>query len=638
MKAEHRAAVRRLASLCVVLSVTSLSGGARAQAAPPAESATADAANSEDARKKEEAKERFLRGLELAQRDDWDAALAEFEASRAIFPTRAALRNAAVSLRNLKRYADAIQMYEELVASLGKEMSEDEKKKTDEAIAELRAYVGEFDVTSDQAGATVVIDGKQYGTTPLPRRILVNSGTHTLRVSKEGFETFEATLTIAGKQVKNVSAPLKALSKSGTLIVNEASGKTLDVVVDGAVVGKTPFRGVFPIGRHSVLLRGEGDLGSLPGSAEVLENQTATLSLSATKLDAEVRVEPVPASARVDVDGQNVGAGIWQGRLTSGSHRLEVYAEGHVPYRKEFTLRSGGRETLRVALERDFSNPMWKVGFRPHPYLELFGGGAFAFSFGGDADASCGGRKTLPLDGAGEGCPERSRPLGFLAGARGGYQLTGGLGLELTLGYVYLGSSMTRRVVLEGEDGVAFESSDYEDETTLSAPLAGIGVSYRFFEKTPLVARLTGGVLRAEVKTSVHATVRGEVPHPTTDDVALIEQALEVPEDSQSLWIPFVAPEVRFGYAISKHVTVDIGVAALLAFGPSSPREGGTFGDRTRRQVALDEVPEGYAGVDASPADGVDDDVRPGVLSFPEEDALGTFVGLVPTLGVRIDF
>ena len=77
MKAEHRAAVRRLASLCVVLSVASLSGGARAQAAPPAESATADAANSEDASKKEEAKERFLRGLELAQRDDWDAALAD---------------------------------------------------------------------------------------------------------------------------------------------------------------------------------------------------------------------------------------------------------------------------------------------------------------------------------------------------------------------------------------------------------------------------------------------------------------------------------------------------------------------------------------------------------------------------------
>src|SRR5689334_8488336 len=57
-----------------------------------------------DAAKKEAAKQRFLRGLELSRTQDWDAALVEFLGSREIFPTRAAISNAATTLTTLKRY------------------------------------------------------------------------------------------------------------------------------------------------------------------------------------------------------------------------------------------------------------------------------------------------------------------------------------------------------------------------------------------------------------------------------------------------------------------------------------------------------------------------------------------------------
>jgi len=39
--------------------------------------------------------------------------------------------------------------------------------------------------------------------------------------------------------------------------------------------------------------------------------------------------------------------------ITSGEHRIEVYAPGQLPYRKAISVSSGRREIVGVALERD---------------------------------------------------------------------------------------------------------------------------------------------------------------------------------------------------------------------------------------------------------------------------------------------
>src|ERR1700755_664762 len=101
-----------------------------AQAAAPDPSAAPD----DPEKRKEEAKARFQRGLELVQNESWDAALAEFLASRKLFPTRVALKNAALSLRHLKRYVEALAMYNELLSSFGSGLSPEERKTVDDAI------------------------------------------------------------------------------------------------------------------------------------------------------------------------------------------------------------------------------------------------------------------------------------------------------------------------------------------------------------------------------------------------------------------------------------------------------------------------------------------------------------------------
>jgi hypothetical protein len=601
-----------------------------AQAAAPDASASPDDLE----KRKEEAKVRFQRGLELVQNESWDAALAEFLASRKLFPTRVALKNAALSLRQLKRYVESLAMYGELLSSFGSSIPPEERKTIDDAVAQLKQAVGEVQVDSDQPGSVVVIDGQQQqGLTPLPA-IAVNAGTHTVRISKEGYEAFEAQVLVAGGQRETVHGKLKALSTVGRLVVNDDAGKTLDVVVDGAVVGKTPrYEGVLAVGPHTVFLKGEGNLGTAPSQASVKEHQAATLTLSAVELDSEIRIEPVPANASVFVDGVQIGNGVWEGRLQSGAHEIEIAGDGFIAYRKSTMLTKGKRELVKVRLERDLSNPMWQAGFVPHLYLEVFGGAMLApIGLGGDSDKTC-GKVTC----------SRSLPLGFMAGARGGYQFLRGFSGELAAGFLYLGEKMTRDATAAAEHDAVLTSKDYKDQTQLAGPFVELSAAYQMLDKTPLTFRLGGGVARAKATFKNSGLFSGDIPHncdnaPAACDpseTASVSKQISVAERSSFIIVPFAAPEVRFGYRISKKVVLDLGVTLFVMLPPPTERQpvqsSGGFSLRSDqgRRADLGTV-DGYTTAPTSQ--------NGGLVTLPHENGFGIIMAIVPSLAGHFDF
>src|SRR5262249_51194997 len=142
------------------------------------------------------------------------------------------------------------------------------------------------------------------------------------------FEPFEARVDVAGGQVVRVVARLRRLGQTGRLRVAEQDDKLLYVVVDGNVVGSTPWQGSLSLGTHTVVLRGEGNLGTQPVTVRIRPNETTPLFLAAEQLGSLVRIEPTPAGATVAIDGVTVGQGTWEGRLHSGLHRIEIADEG----------------------------------------------------------------------------------------------------------------------------------------------------------------------------------------------------------------------------------------------------------------------------------------------------------------------
>jgi hypothetical protein len=59
-----------------------------------------------------------------------------------------------------------------------------------------------------EAGATVLVDDRERGTTPLSGPIVVAAGSHRLRIVKQGRVPFERRIDIAGQQTLEVDAEL----------------------------------------------------------------------------------------------------------------------------------------------------------------------------------------------------------------------------------------------------------------------------------------------------------------------------------------------------------------------------------------------------------------------------------------------
>ena len=188
-----------------------------------------------------------------------------------------------------------------------------------------------------QPGSTISIDSKPRATTPLTKPIRVPVGTRVVRIFKAGFETFEKRVEAIGGKTISIHAVLAPLELSGWLQVDEASGYNVDVLLDGAVVGKTPWRGLVTTGDHLVALRGDKRLGTQPAHVEVQPSQVTPMLLIVEELASVLRVEATAKDADVFVDGVRVAKGSCEGAVRQGSHRVQVGAEASASRRSAST-------------------------------------------------------------------------------------------------------------------------------------------------------------------------------------------------------------------------------------------------------------------------------------------------------------
>lgn len=380
----------RSIAMAVGLAAVTIGGGARAEkpgakpAAAPApaapQTASYGAVDPDSEARQAEAKKLFEKGLGFFEKEAWDAALAEFMRSRKAWPSRAATKYAASSLRSLRRFDESIELFEELLTFPN--LSAADKKFADDGVADLASKLGTLTVKGGEAGASLLVDGRFRGTLPLPAALRLSAGPHEIGAFKEGLDPYAATVDVPPK--KEAVAELKSLATGGRLKVAEQRGRALDVLVDGVAVGKAPWEGPVSVGDHLVALRGsvnldaecaagdeaaaqkrakrgDVDLGTQPVSVPIKLHETTKLTLTAEELDTVLRVEPMPGGASVSIDSTIVGRGAWEGRLRVGEHKIEVLADGFVTDVRRVKLEPRKRVVIPVELVRDRNTPEWRA-------------------------------------------------------------------------------------------------------------------------------------------------------------------------------------------------------------------------------------------------------------------------------------
>jgi hypothetical protein len=481
--------------------------------------------------------------MDLLQAGDFEGALGRFLESKGYFRSFANTANAAVCLEKLGRFDEALDMYRELVADFGSKFSEDERHSVASLMGQLRRKVGTIDVSSNVEG-TVVIDSRIRGTLPLFAPLSALAGRHRVRVLKDGYASDDVEVEVTAGSAQNVELKLRPLTDVGRLAVSEASGTPgLEVLVDGAPVGEAPWKGTLSQGPHLVTLRGR-DAGTAPTPVTVVVGQELTKSLTATPLGAEVILLPQPSSARLTIDGVDVGTGAWRGRLPRTAHTVAVSELGY--FDQQLPLGSTDEGEHRIVLLADRSHPRWPREPSGAFHLGLFAQGGLGTGLGSDPERNCG-----------QGCGGGPSYWGG-AFLRGGYAFLSGWRLEGLVGANRFGRSVPRTLV---DNGAGYESTDSLRSQGLWAGLGG-GYALAATPSISIVPRLAVAV--GFFSSRDQASVQVVTAVDRAD--AIVDQSGASRRSNPIFLMPSVDAELALG---STRLVAGLAIPSLLTSGPA---------------------------------------------------------------------
>lgn len=107
-----------------------------------------------------------------------------------------------------------------------------------------------IEIMSMTGGAEIYLDDKKIGTVPMEEPIEVTPNVpHSLRLQKRGFTPFVDTLRLKAGESREVEADLVP---SGGILKLTSNIRRAQVLLDGKPIGRTPFDGDIPPGKHKL--------------------------------------------------------------------------------------------------------------------------------------------------------------------------------------------------------------------------------------------------------------------------------------------------------------------------------------------------------------------------------------------------
>ena len=438
------------------------------------------------------AKELFRQGVALFEAGQVEHALDLFLQSRAMVPSAQNTLNAALCLDRLERWDEALELYEEMITKFGGDISASEKEGLGQALARLRAKMGAVDVVSNVGGASLLVDGRARGRLPRNTPLPLLAGDRVVRVFKDGYKPFAATVTIMAGARARVDAVLEPLAAAGQLRVEDPDAEGADVFVDRVLVGRMPWEGTLGPGRHVIWEERDGR-GSAPFEAIVVQGQLAVVRLRGRPLGQMVRVEVQPQTAVPSVDGVALGAGSFIGRLPIGAHTITIDEPGYVSQTLTIEAVAEARPIHHVvALAIDRTHPRWPKPPAEAPRTAFTIGGFGGYAFGEELNPNFLDRLRKPN--------YQTAVDGVLFGLRAGYKLRSGLSLELDGGYVSLTQVVTDATITSPSGAPA----SVQEIVRTRGAFAALGASVRLPSDTTLafVSHIMAGLVASSVTRS----------------------------------------------------------------------------------------------------------------------------------------
>lgn len=273
-----------------------------------------------------------------ARAKDWPTAARLYGAAYTASPSAEALEGLANAYYQSGQLGEAFATYTEWTEKYAAKAPAPKKRSAEARLKELDAKTGSVTIRVNEPGATLTIDDKPAGTSPLSSPVRLAVGARRVRATKDGFSPAEQTANVTAGGATTVQVSLTPSATKGKLVVREKSGKPIRVTVDGVDVGEAPWSGEVDPGPHDVGARGVGVAAS-PRKVTVERGKTEELELVAVASTAPVKIGTSDAKGLIYLDGKLVGEGAFVGDISSGPHALKITREGYDPFEEEITIR-----------------------------------------------------------------------------------------------------------------------------------------------------------------------------------------------------------------------------------------------------------------------------------------------------------
>jgi len=210
--------------------------------------------------------------------------------------------------------------------------------------------LGQLVVTANVDGARIALDNRGQPDWVAPYTFSeVPAGSHTLTLSKDGYDTEYRTVTVAGGRTTPLNVELRVPSGEINIVTIPAGA---DVTIDGKAMGTSPLRATVSAGRHTYTAKLPGRPAS-EGIITVAKGMSVKKSVDwsggATAPSGIVEVRTIPPGASVAGDGAPLGERTPANfRLNAGRHTLTLSLPGYATVEREVDVPADDSTPVKV--------------------------------------------------------------------------------------------------------------------------------------------------------------------------------------------------------------------------------------------------------------------------------------------------
>lgn len=227
-----------------------------------------------------EARQHFQTGTQHYQAGRFAEAIEEYRTAYRLYASPTILFNLAQAYRSDGQLVNAISTFRRYLEEVGELITPQQRQEVQDVITEIEGTRAVLSFEVEPAGATVVLDGRELGTTPLPRGVEIMPGEHTVSLTLTDHDPHEERITVQPHERRLYQFLLRPVERNATITVN-AEPASATIRFDGQVVGGGgTFTDRIRPGRHELRVEAEGFLPETRRvEVGVLRSETVRIAL-----------------------------------------------------------------------------------------------------------------------------------------------------------------------------------------------------------------------------------------------------------------------------------------------------------------------------------------------------------------------